>query len=101
MQGEAVFDGVDPSLHGEPNSIQALGVGGDALPHPVGFVDDRPNLGRRHLGRLRILEHHGTGAGHHDLDVIGPAPQLLAHRLSHLVGSVGLLVHAAEDRAPR
>ncbi len=100
VQGETVFDGIDAGLHGQPNSSQTLGVGGDALPHAVGLIDDSADLGRCHLGRLRILQHHRAGTGRHDLDVIGPTPQLLAHRFSYLIGSVGLPVRAAEDRAP-
>ena len=97
MQGEAVLDRVDAGFEGEPDTVQALRMGGDSFSHPVRLVDDGARLRRCHLGRLRVLEHDGPGSGRHDLDVVRSASQLLAHSFSHLIGSVGLPVHAAEN----
>ena len=72
---------------------------GDAEALPVRLLDDRLDLGRRHLRGLDGLAGHGERAGRHDLDQVGALLDLLAHGLAHLVGPVGLAVHRREEAA--
>ena len=91
---------VSTPSRGEPRAVKALGVGGYADPQPVGLVDDRVQLLGGHLRRLGILDQHRARAGRHQLDEVGAAAQLLAHRLAHVLGAVGLAVHRGEDAPP-
>ena len=94
-----MLDRVDALAHRQPRAGETLDVGRHAHAEPVGLVDDRGQLGSRHLRRLGILDEHRARARRHQLDVVGAAAKLLAHRLAHLVGAVGLAVHRREDRA--
>ena len=93
----AVLDRVDARIHRQLDAGEAFGVRRDAEALPVRFLDDRLDLGPRHLSGLHRLAGHGEGAGRHDLDQVGALLDLLAHGLAHLVGSVRLAVHRREQ----
>ena len=45
---------------------------------------------------MHVLVGHGEGSGRHHLDEIDALADLLAHRVSHAVGTVSLVVHPRE-----
>ena len=94
-----VLDRVDAGFHREPDAGESLGVGSDAKALPVRLLDDRLELGGRHLRWLHGLARHRQRPRRHDLDQVGALLDLLAHCLAHLVGPVGLAVHVGEEPA--
>ena len=99
VEVHAVLDGVDAGLDGDLGAVEAFGVGGDAMAHAVGLVDDRRDLLAGHLRGVGVLELDGARAGGHDLDEVGAAPELFADGAADVVGAVGLAVHVAEPAA--
>ena len=80
-----------------PGARQALSVRRHAVAQPMRLVDDGGHLLERHLRWLGVLALDGSGAGGHDLDVVGPVADLFADGLAHLPRPVGLAIHRAED----
>ena len=99
MERQPVFNRVRARLDRPARPGKALRVRGHPSTHPVCLIDDCRHLLECHLCRLGILAENGPGAGRHELDVVGTSTDLLAHRLAHLPGSVGLAVHRSEDHA--
>ena len=96
-----MLDRVDAGLDRDLGAVEALGVGGHPVAHAVGLVDDRRDLLAGHLRGVGILELDRARAGGHDLDEVGAAPELLADGAAHVVGAVGLAVHARRRSARR
>ena len=95
-----VLDGVHPVGDRRLASVEALGMGGDLVAHPMGLLDQRRELGIGELQRVGVLHLVRASAGRHDLDEVGPGADLLAHGAAHVVGAVGLPVHVAVEAAP-
>ena len=63
------------------------------------LVRDGGQLGLGHLKRLGVFHLVRPGAGSHDLDEVGPGPDLLPDRAPHVVGPVRLAVHGPVEPA--
>jgi hypothetical protein len=97
MERQPVLDGIDALLDRDPSAAQTLGVGRDAIAHPVRLVDDGRDFVACHLGGLGVLADHRPGAGRHDLDEVRAVADLLADRLAHLPWAIRGAVHRPED----
>lgn len=98
---EAVLDGVDTLLNGQKRASETLAVSSNQIPLAMRLIDDCRDLLTRHLRELRVLQLDRAGTGHHYLDEISSASNLLTNRLSHLIGSVRLPIHPGEVVATR
>ena len=62
-----MLDGVHAGIDRVAGTGQALGVGSNAVAHPMGLLNDRRDLLQRHLGGFGILALHRSRAGRHIL----------------------------------
>ena len=96
-----MLDRVDALLDRELGAGDALAVRGDAVALAMRLLHQRRDLAAGELRRVGVLELDAAGARGHHLDEIRAQAQLLAHRAPHVVGPVGLAVHALEPAPAR
>jgi hypothetical protein len=58
------------------------------VPAFAAFFGRRPDLGLAELDALERIRRRRDAARHHQLDLVGPAAEVVAHRTPHLVGPV-------------
>ena len=85
----AVLDGAHAVLGGAHDGFRRIGVGADVAAESMRLLHRRLHLGYRELQAVERVVGRGHAARHHDLDVVGALPHLLARGLAHLIGTVG------------
>jgi hypothetical protein len=101
MERQPVLDRVHPLLDRDARTVQTFGMGCHSQAETARLVHDGCQFLAGHLRRLGVLALDRACPGRHQLDVVGAAAQLLAHRTPHLPGAVRLLVHRPEQAAAR
>ena len=101
VQVHAMLDGVHAVPDRRRAAVQALGVRGHPVAHPVRLVGDRGQFRLGELERLWVLELVGAGAGRHHLDEVRAGPDLLPDRPPDVIGAIGLPVHVAVETPAR
>jgi hypothetical protein len=84
-----VLDRAHAQRHRAAHRLRRMAVGGDVLAGARRLVDGGGDLLVGVLAAVERIGRRGDAARAHDLDVRGPAAQLLAHGAAHRVDAVG------------